>query len=268
MSCSAPTPDELDARTDRRSAHLFATDAQFRATAPLDAVSEAVRSPGLPLAALVATVREAYADRPALGERATRTVTAGERAARRCASWNGSTRSPTARCGTGVGAVASEWRHRAEHPVWAGDFVAVLVRTSAEYTVVDLACVRSGAVSVPLQAGASADRPAPVVEQTGPRLLAVDVDHLEVARQLAAVCPSLVRSVVLGRRPEVTARQEKLDSARGRLAARPAEAALGLPLLHAFAEPEQPSAGSALPAGRFRAAVRAAALDEEQASRT
>lgn len=128
----------------------------------------------------------------------------------------------------------------------------------------DLACVRSGAVSVPLQAGASADRPAPVVEQTGPRLLAVDVDHLEVARQLAAVCPSLVRSVVLGRRPEVTARREKLDSARGRLAARPAEAALGLPLLHAFAEPEQPSAGSALPAGRFRAAVRAAALDEEQ----
>ncbi|MFG7945208.1 acyl-CoA synthetase family protein [Streptomyces cacaoi] len=122
--------------------------------------------------------------------------------------------------------MASEWRHWPEHPVREGGFVAVLGRTSAEYTVVDLACVRSGAVSVP-QAGASADRPAPVVEQTGPRRLAVDTDHLEVARQLVAVCPSLVRSVVLGRRPEVTARREKLDSARGRLAARPAEAALG-----------------------------------------
>lgn len=219
-SCSAPTPDQLDARTDRRSAQLYATDAQFRATAPLDAVSEAVRSPGLPLAALVATVREAYADRPALGARATRTVTApetGRTTLRLLERFDTLT----------YGEVASEWRHRAEHPVWAGDFVAVLGRTSAEYTVVDLACVRSGAVSVPLQAGASADRPAPVVEQTAPRLLAVDVDHLEVARQLAAVCPPLVRSVVLGRRPEVTAHREKLDSARGRLAARPAEAALG-----------------------------------------
>ncbi|MFE3881299.1 hypothetical protein ACFXPX_43830, partial [Kitasatospora sp. NPDC059146] len=35
-----------------------------------------------------------------------------------------------------------------------------------------------------------------------------------------------------------------------------------LPLLHAFTEPEQPLAGSALPADRFRAAVRAAALDD------
>lgn len=268
MSCSAPTPDELDARTDRRSAHLFATDAQFRATAPLDAVSEAVRSPGLPLAALVATVREAYADRPALGARATRTVTdpeAGRTTLRLLERFDTFT----------YGEVWDRGRRGGLRVAPPGRTPGVgrgLRRRPRAYErrvhLVDLACVRSGAVSVPLQAGASADRPAPVVEQTGPRLLAVDVDHLEVARQLAAVCPSLVRSVVLGRRPEVTARREKLDSARGRLAARPAEAALGLPLLHAFAEPEQPSAGSALPAGRFRAAVRAAALDEEQASRT
>ncbi|GAA3014443.1 hypothetical protein [Kitasatospora sp. NPDC127116] len=36
-----------------------------------------------------------------------------------------------------------------------------------------------------------------------------------------------------------------------------------LPLLHAFAEPAPPLAGSALSTDRFRAAVRAAALDEE-----
>ncbi|MGW2410408.1 hypothetical protein ACWCXK_38765 [Streptomyces sp. NPDC001739] len=36
-----------------------------------------------------------------------------------------------------------------------------------------------------------------------------------------------------------------------------------LPLLHAFAEPQKSLPGSALPADRFRAAVRAAALDEE-----
>ncbi|MGW7550132.1 hypothetical protein, partial [Streptomyces rimosus] len=36
-----------------------------------------------------------------------------------------------------------------------------------------------------------------------------------------------------------------------------------LPLLHAFTKPEEPLPGSALPAQRFRAAVRAAALDGE-----
>ncbi|WP_203634702.1 hypothetical protein [Streptomyces sp. SID10815] len=36
-----------------------------------------------------------------------------------------------------------------------------------------------------------------------------------------------------------------------------------LPLLHAFTAPEKPLTGSALSAERFRAAVRAAALDEE-----
>lgn len=37
--------DEFDARTDRRSVHLYATDAQFRDAAPLDAVTEAIRRP-------------------------------------------------------------------------------------------------------------------------------------------------------------------------------------------------------------------------------
>ncbi|MEE1749927.1 MULTISPECIES: hypothetical protein [unclassified Streptomyces] len=50
--------DEFDARTDRRSVHLYATDAQFGDTVPLDAVTEAIRRPGLPLVALVATVME------------------------------------------------------------------------------------------------------------------------------------------------------------------------------------------------------------------
>lgn len=55
MSRSRLLTDGFDARTDRRSAHPYATDAQFRDTAPLDTVTEAIRRPGLPLAALVAT---------------------------------------------------------------------------------------------------------------------------------------------------------------------------------------------------------------------
>ena len=39
MSPSRLPADELEARAGRRSAHLYATDTQFRDTAPLDAAS-------------------------------------------------------------------------------------------------------------------------------------------------------------------------------------------------------------------------------------
>ncbi|MFD7669106.1 carboxylic acid reductase [Streptomyces sp. NPDC059788] len=220
MSASQPSPDEFGARTARRGAHLYATDPQFRAALPLDAVSEAIRRPDLPLAELVATVMDGYADRPALGERATEPVTdpdTGRTTLRLLERFDTIT---YGELWERAGAVASEWRHHPDHAVGPGDFVAVLGATSAEYAVVDLACVRSGAVSVPLQAGAPAGQLAPIVAQTGPRLLAVDVAHLEVALQIAADAPSLGRIVVFGHHPESTAHQEALDSARGRLAAR------------------------------------------------
>ncbi|MFB8200468.1 carboxylic acid reductase [Kitasatospora purpeofusca] len=219
MSRSHLSADELDARTDRRSAHLYATDAQFRAAAPLDAVTEAIRRPDLPLADLVATVLEAYADRPALGERATEPVTdpeTGRTTLRRLRRFDTLTYGELR---DRVDAVASDWRHHREHPLAPGDFVALLGPTSAEYTVADLACVRSGAVSVPLQSGAPAPQLAPVVEQVGPRLLVVDVDQLDVALEVAANAPSLGRIVVIGHRPEVTAHQEEFETARARLAA-------------------------------------------------
>ncbi|MFF8786043.1 carboxylic acid reductase [Streptomyces sp. NPDC015125] len=218
MSDSKPQTDEFSARTAERSAHLYATDPQFRGAAPLEAVTEAIRRPGLPLADLVATVMEGYADRPALGERATEPVTdpdTGRTTLRLLKRFDTIT---YGELWGRVGAVASEWRHHPDHAVGPGDFVAVLGPPSAEYTVVDLACVRSGAVCVPLQAGASAGHLAPIVAQTGPRLLAVDVAHLDVALQVAADAPSLGRIVVFGHHPEITAHQERLDWARGQLA--------------------------------------------------
>ncbi|MFF4818533.1 carboxylic acid reductase [Kitasatospora sp. NPDC001309] len=219
MSRSHLPADELDARTDRRSTHLYATDAQFRDAAPLDAVTEAIRRPDLPLADLVATVMEAYADRPALGERATEQVTdpeTGRTTLRLLPRFDTLTyRELWER----VGAVAAEWRHHPEQALGPGDFVALLGPASAEYTVADLACVRSGAVSVPLPSGAPAAQLAPIVEQAGPRLLVVDVDQLDVALDVAANAPSLGRIVVIGHRPGVTAHQEKLESASARLAA-------------------------------------------------
>ncbi|MEV7748975.1 carboxylic acid reductase [Streptomyces griseofuscus] len=223
MSPARIPADELDARTARRGAHLYATDAQFCDTAPLDTVTAAIRRPGLPLAALVATVMEAYADRPALGERATEPFTDPETGRTTLRLLNRFDTLTYGELWERAGAVAAEWRHQRHHPEHAvrpGDFVALLGRPGTEYTMVELACVRSGAVSVPLPAGASAEQLAPLVEQTGPRLLAVDADQLEVALRIAANTPSPPRIVVLGHRPEVTAQKEDLAAARDRLAAR------------------------------------------------
>lgn len=219
MSHSRPPAAELDARTDRRNAHLSATDAQFRDTVPLDAVTEAIRRPGLPLAALVATVMKGYADRPALGERATEPVTDPETGRTTLRLLKRFDTLTYGELWERVGAVASEWRHHPEHAMGPGDLVAVLGSTSSEYTVVELACIRSGMVSVPLQAGTSALHLAPIIEQTGPRLLVAHVDHVAVAIDIAANAPSLRRIILIGHHSEITAHQEELDSARGRLAA-------------------------------------------------
>ncbi|WP_329617925.1 hypothetical protein OG244_37520 [Streptomyces brevispora] len=115
MSRSRLLTDEIDARTDRRSAHPYATEPQFRDTAPLDAVTEAIRRPGPPLAALVDTVLEGYADRPALGERATEPVTdpdTGRTTPRLLGRFDTLTYGELRQR---VGAVASEWRHHPEH---------------------------------------------------------------------------------------------------------------------------------------------------------
>ncbi|KOG90871.1 hypothetical protein [Streptomyces varsoviensis] len=130
MSGSQPLTAEFRARTAQLAAHLYATDPQFRAAAPLDSVTETIRRPGLPLLDLMTTVMEGYADRPALGERATEPVTdpdTGRTTLRLLRRFDTIT---YGELWERAGAVAAEWHHHAEDPVSHGDFVAVLATTS------------------------------------------------------------------------------------------------------------------------------------------
>ncbi|MFE4858435.1 carboxylic acid reductase [Streptomyces sp. NPDC056670] len=210
---------ELDLRTARHSASLYARDPQFRDAAPLDSVTDALREPELTLAELVATVMESYADRPALGERAVEAVTDPETGRTEMRLLERFDTITYGELWERVGAVASEWVHHPAEPLGPGDFVALLGPASAEYAVVDLACIRSGAVCVPLPAGATAAHLAPIVAQAAPRVLAVDVAHLEVALQVAADAPSLRRIIVLRHRQDDPAQRELMDRASSRLAA-------------------------------------------------
>ena len=69
------TPDR-EARLVRRIADLYASDEQFVAAKPDDAVSAAADEPGLRLPGVVRAVLRGYSDRPALGQRAVEYVTA------------------------------------------------------------------------------------------------------------------------------------------------------------------------------------------------
>ena len=65
----ADVSDTRDERRARRTADLYAGDSQFAAARPDPAVVEAAGRPGLRLAEILQMFVEAYADRPALGQR-------------------------------------------------------------------------------------------------------------------------------------------------------------------------------------------------------
>jgi acyl-CoA synthetase (AMP-forming)/AMP-acid ligase II len=92
--------------------------------------------------------------------------------------------------------VAAAWHHDPHHPLYPGEFAGILGFTSSDYTTLDLACVRLGAVCVPLQSSASAGHLKPIIAETGPRLLASSVELLDTAVEAALDSRSLQAPVV------------------------------------------------------------------------
>ncbi|WP_394620645.1 carboxylic acid reductase [Lentzea sp. JNUCC 0626] len=149
----------------------------------------------LRLAQVMADVFERFGDRPALGERAREFVpdpATGRVTSRLLPRYE--TISYTELWGR-VRAVAAEW------PVVAGDRVALLGFTSADYATLGLVCGYLGAVSVPLQTGASVDVLASIAAETEPVLVCASVERLDVARELVWRTPSVRRLLVFDYHP-------------------------------------------------------------------
>ncbi|RJQ77311.1 NAD-dependent epimerase/dehydratase family protein [Amycolatopsis panacis] len=171
----------------------------------------------MPLKDILSTIMAGYADRPAIGERATESVLDPVtcRTTRRLLprfdtiSYGELWRRATA--------IAAAWYHDELDPVRAGDFVAILGFTSGDYTTLDLACLRADAVTVPLQAGSAPAQLLPVVHETRPRILATSVEHLLTAAEIAASAPSVRRLVVFDHHPDVDGERERIEEVRHRL---------------------------------------------------
>ena len=207
--------DTQGAALARRVQDLYASDAQFAAARPDEAVSAAMERPGLRLPQLVQTVMEGYADRPALGQRAVRFVNdpdTGRTTAELLPRFETITyreMSQRAR------AIASAW---ADKPVRPGDRVCVLGFTSVDYTVIDVALIWLGAVAVPLQTSAALTQLAAIVAETEPGIIAASIDHLSNAVELVLTGYTPTRLVVFDHHPEVDDHREAVQAARDRLA--------------------------------------------------
>ena len=134
-------------RLARRISDLYATDQQFADARPSEGVAHAIESPELGLPQIIQTVVDGYADRPALGQRAVEfhtDPTTGRTSADLLPRFDTITyRELSDR----VNAVAAALT---QNPIQPGDRVAILGFTSIDYTTVDMALLRAGAVSVPL----------------------------------------------------------------------------------------------------------------------
>ena len=207
-----------DTRADaqqRRIQNLYESDPQFAAARPDEAVSAAIERPGLRLPQLVQTVMDGYANRPALGQRAVQLVKdpdTGRTTAELLPRFETITyREMWQR----AGAIASAWANK---PVRPGDRVCVLGFTSVDYTIIDVALIRLGAVAVPLQTSAALTQLAPIVAETEPGIIAASIDHLCDAVELVLTGHTPTRLVVFDHRPEVDDQREAVQAARDRLA--------------------------------------------------
>src|SRR5262245_9253592 len=213
MSTSATA---REARQQRRFEELTSTDAQLVAAQPDPAVTAAIGSPGLPVADVIRTVMDGYADRPALGQRAVEFVTdANGRtvAALRPRFDTVTYRETWAR----VRALAEAL---ADNPVRPGERVATLGFSSADYAIVDMALSLTGAVAVPLQTNAPVQQLHPILVETEPVAIISSVDHLEDAVELALTAHTPKRLMVFDYHPQVDDQREAVEAATARLADR------------------------------------------------
>ncbi|AQT80557.1 oxidoreductase [Mycolicibacterium litorale] len=207
--------DTREARFEQRVADLAANDAQFAAATPDPDITAAADQPGLRLPAIIKTVFDGYADRPAVGQRTVRFTedpVTGRTTAELLPAFETITYQ---QLWQRVQAVAGAW---ADNPVRPGDRVAVLGFTSVDYTTIDLALVLLGAVSVPLQTSSAVDSLSPIIAETEPALIASSIDYVADAVELALRGPEPKRLVVFDYRPEIDDQRDALAAARTRLA--------------------------------------------------
>ncbi|HXS86466.1 MAG TPA: carboxylic acid reductase [Mycobacterium sp.] len=212
-------PIEIQEDQERRAAVLAANDPEFAAARPDDDVAAAIDAAATRLPAVTKAVLDGYSDRPALAQRAFELVKDSEtgRTTAKLLPW-------FSHVSYGELAERVDQLSRAltGGMIARGDRVCVLGFTSVDYTTIDIALGRVGAVSVPLQTSAAIAQLQPIVIETEPTVFAASIDYLadgvDVILAAAEAGHTPARLVVFDYRSEVDDNREALQSAHERLA--------------------------------------------------
>ncbi|KRQ19194.1 MULTISPECIES: carboxylic acid reductase [Mycobacteroides] len=198
---------------ERRVAQVVSNDPQLQALLPDDTVSDAVNEPGLTLIELIRRLLEGYGDRPALGQRAVELVT-DEHGVTTVALKTEFVTTSYRELWNRAEAIAAAWYAQG---IRDGDFVAQLGFTSTDFASLDVAGLRLGTVSVPLQTGASVQQRNAILEETQPTVFAASVEYLEAAVESVLATPSVQLLSVFDYHPEADAHRAALSAVRDRL---------------------------------------------------
>jgi fatty acid CoA ligase FadD9 len=207
-----------DPRLTRRIQDLNINDPQFAAARPDPCVTATLEQPGLRLAQIIQTVLEGYADRPALGQRMVEFVKDAQTGR---TSLELLARFETITYGELNDRADAAARALTNDTVRFGDRVAVLGFNSVDFTTIDVALVKLGAVQVPLQTGASTTQ-LQILAEIKPSAMAVSVNHLPDAVELTLTAAQTgaapAKLVVFDHHPDVDDEREAVEAARERLA--------------------------------------------------
>lgn len=211
-TAAVPTTD-LEEQVKRRIDQIVSNDPQLAALLPEDSVTEAVNEPDLPLVEVIRRLLEGYGDRPALGQRAFEFVT-GDDGATVIALKPEYTTVSYRELWERAEAIAAAWH---EQGIRDGDFVAQLGFTSTDFASLDVAGLRLGTVSVPLQTGASLQQRNAILEETRPAVFAASIEYLDAAVDSVLATPSVRLLSVFDYHAEVDSQREALEAVRARL---------------------------------------------------
>ena len=211
-----PKPSEF---VTRRIQELTETDPQFRAALSKPEINEQKLRKDLGLAQILAKVMEGYADRPALGVRATELVTdlASGRPTRRLLDhyetitygelWD------RAR------ALAGFWHGDPTRAMKPDDLMCIIAFAGIDFATVDIAAIHSGIVTVPMQTNGQMDQLLGIIKEVEPRWLATSLECLDTSVELVLNGHRTVGLLVFDYHPEVDDERETFEAAQAKLAA-------------------------------------------------
>lgn len=211
MSSDVPSYVAEYERAARRLGELAESDPEVAARVPDDNVTKAIQQPGMTYQQVITTVLSSYADRPALG---VRSYDVRDGARHHHKEFNTIS---FAQLAQQAEAVSCAWRFDARFRVSPGEFVSCVVFTGAEYAAMDMGCVYSQAVSVPIQANLASDAVVQIMKDTAPAAMIADIEYLSVATDYVLQQGSVRSMIVINLDMAVDAEREAFEKTRARL---------------------------------------------------